>query len=464
MKPTLSSLHSPPAVSRETRDTIAAISTAPGRGGIGVVRVSGPAANQVAQGVLGKVPPPRHAQHGVFRDALGGALDEGIALSFPAPHSYTGEDVLELQGHGGMAVLASVLHRCLELGCRPARPGEFTERAFLNGQLDLAEAEAVADLIDAASQEAARSAARTLIGEFSLRVHTLLERLIDLRMHAEACIDFPEEEIDPADREALLKKLESTSASLVEIRCAAAQGVVLRDGLTVALIGRPNAGKSSLLNRLAGQEVAIVTPIPGTTRDQVRATIHLNGVPIHLIDTAGLRETDDPVEAIGIQRTWDAVSQAGAALMIVEAGQMAGRAEAEIVAQLPAALPMVWVYNKIDLDHARPVSRETSREGRNATIFLSALTGEGVEALRAWLLETVGWQPGGEGVFSARARHLDALERVAAHLENASQRLAQFELFAEELRLAQRALGEITGEFHADDLLGEIFGRFCIGK
>jgi len=445
------------------RETIAAIATAAGRGGIGVVRISGNGLAGFAQKVLGKAAIPRTATLATFLDSQGSAIDQGIALFFPQPHSYTGEDVLELQGHGGAAVLQGLLQRCIELGCRLAKPGEFTERAFLNNKLDLAQAEAVADLIEASSVEAAKSAIKSLTGEFSNRVHALTDHLIELRMHVEACIDFPEEEIDPADRalqQAKLQRLRGLQANLAR---EAKQGAVLRDGLTVALIGRPNVGKSSLLNRLAGEEVAIVTPIAGTTRDYVRATILIKGIPIHLIDTAGLRDTDDAVEKVGIARTWVAVEKAGAALLIAEAGEMIGQNEAEILAQLPAALPVAWVYNKIDV-HGQQSERTKNDQDRHATIKLSALTGEGVELVREWLLETAGWQPSGEGVFMARERHLTALKIAEDHLNTAAERSQQFELFAEELRLAQSALASITGEFTPDDLLGQIFGKFCIGK
>ena len=451
-------------VSRGTPDTIAAIATPAGRSGIGIVRVSGAMAKPVIRGVMGKVPEPRQATFATFRDAAGAAIDQGVALYFPAPQSYTGEDILELQGHGGTAVLTRLLKRCLELGSRLARPGEFTERAFLNDKLDLAQAESVADLIEAGSEEAARSAARTLTGEFSRRVHQLTEALTELRTHVEACIDFPEEEIDPADRAAQQVKLQRIRSLQSNLAREARQGVVLRDGLTVVLIGRPNVGKSSLLNCLAGDEVAIVTPIAGTTRDHVRATIHLEGVPIHLIDTAGLRDTDDAVEKIGIARTWAAIDRAGAALLISEAGEMAGRNEAEILQQLPNNLPTAWVYNKIDLYQPVGVSRGTLTTGNHVSLFVSALTGEGIDSLRAWLLETAGWHPGNEGVFLARERHMVALGAAESHLEAASTQVAQYELFAEELRLAQMALSSITGEFTSDDLLGEIFSRFCIGK
>lgn len=452
------------SVSRGTSDSIAAIATPAGRGGIGVVRVSGPGVKSVMQGVLGRVIQPRQATYAAFQDNAGIAIDEGVALYFSAPHSYSGEDVLELQGHGGPAVMARLLRRCTELGCRLARPGEFTERAFLNDKLDLAQAESVADLIEAGSEEAARSAARTLTGEFSARVYQLTEKLTELRMHVEACIDFPEEEIDPADRATQQSALKTIRTLLANLTREAQQGVVLRDGLTVVLIGRPNVGKSSLLNCLAGDEVAIVTPIPGTTRDHVRVTIHLEGVPIHLIDTAGLRDTDDAVEKIGITRTWAAIEKAGAALLIAEAGEMAGRNEAEILRRLPTKLPTAWVYNKIDLYRPTGVSRETSRVENDFSLFVSALTGEGIDTLRAWLLETAGWRPSGEGVFLARARHLAALAATESHLEAASTRNDQYELFAEELRLAQMSLSSITGKFTSDDLLGEIFSRFCIGK
>ena len=442
-------------------DSIAAIATAPGRGGIGVVRVSGGSLTALATALTGKQLEPRRATLATFNAANGTAIDQGLAFYFPAPHSFTGEDVVELHGHGGNVVMQLLLQRCIELGCRLAEPGEFTRRAFLNDKLDLAQAESVADLIDAASAEAARSAVRSLVGEFSLRIDALLRGLIELRMHVEACIDFPEEEIDPADRATVQMKLGQIQAQLDGLLAEARQGAVLRDGLTVALIGRPNVGKSSLLNRLAGEDVAIVTPIAGTTRDQVRATITLEGVPIHLIDTAGLRPTDDPVEQIGIERTWQAVGKAGAALLISEAGEAVGENEARIVQQLPEDLPLAWVYNKIDLHGLQPSMR---RDARHTNIRLSAQFGEGIGLLRQWLLETAGWLPHGEGVFMARARHLHALRSAKECLARAALELGRWELLAEELRLAQMELAAITGEFTADDLLGQIFSRFCIGK
>ena len=446
---------------------IAAIATAPGRGGIGVVRVSGEGVQTLMQALIEQTIPARLATLAVFRDVDANVIDQGIALYFPAPHSYTGEDVLELQGHGGPAVMQRLLRRCLALGCRIARPGEFTERAFLNGKLDLAQAESVADIIEASSEAAAKSAARTLTGEFSARIHELTRRLTDLRMHVEACIDFPEEEIDPADRAAQFDKLQQIRALQADLARKAKLGAVLRDGLTVVLIGCPNVGKSSLLNRLAGEDVAIVTPVAGTTRDHVRATIHLDGVPIHLIDTAGLRVTDDEVEKIGIARTWAAIEHAGAALFITEAGSGAGVEEAEILERLPKKLPVMSVHNKVDLLGEADVSRGTSdikSPGHSKTLQVSALTGVGVDALREWLLATAGWVPSGESVFLARERHLRALAAATAHVNAASALNQQYELFAEELRLAQGALASITGEFTADDLLGEIFSRFCIGK
>ncbi len=449
------------------RETIAAIATASGRGGIGVVRISGKALASWVNEILRITITPRTATLCSFYDADDTVIDQGIALFFPQPHSYTAEDVLELQGHGGPAVLQRLLQRCLELGCRLAKPGEFTERAFLNNKLDLAQAESVADLIDASSVEAAKSAIKSLTGEFSSQIHALVVGLTELRMHVEACIDFPEEEIDPADRALQNSKLQHLRTLRAILSRSAKQGAVLRDGLTVALIGRPNVGKSSLLNRLAGEEVAIVTPIAGTTRDHVRATILIKGVPIHLIDTAGLRHTEDVVEKIGIERTWLAVEKAGAVLLIAEAGEMVGENEAEILAKLPPTLPVAWVYNKIDAYGQRPQLIRDD-EKHQATIKISALTGEGVELVREWLLEKAGWQPSGEGVFMARERHLTALKLAEAHLDAAAllaeHSVVQFELFAEELRLAQQAFASITGEFTPDDLLGEIFGKFCIGK
>jgi tRNA modification GTPase len=438
------------------------VATPPGRGGIGVVRVSGRDAASIARAIAGKLPEPRIATLAEFRATDGGIIDEGIALFFPMPHSYTGEDVLELQGHGGPMVMTQLLRRCVELGARIAEPGEFTRRAFLNDRIDLAQAEGVADLIDASSVEAARSAARSLGGDFSRRIHALVDHLVDLRMHVEACIDFPEEEIDPADIEAQRAKLSTAIGMLSTLREEARQGTLLRDGLVVVLIGRPNVGKSSLLNRLAGEDVAIVTPFAGTTRDYVRATLSLEGVPIHLIDTAGLRQAKDEVERIGVERTWRAIEQAGAAVYVTEAGEAPGHEEAAHLAALPGGLPVARVVNKIDLTGMPP--GHARQEGQVPVLNLSAKTGEGVAALRQWLLDTAGWKPHGEGLFMARERHLVALDEASQHLRRATESSQAFELFAEELRLAQRALGRITGEFGAEELLGAIFSRFCIGK
>jgi len=440
-------------------ETIAAVATPPGRGGIGVVRISGARARAIATAIAGELAAPRVAHLADFRAADGAAIDNGLVLFFPAPHSYTGEDVVELQGHGGPVVMQQLLRRCIELGARIAQPGEFTRRAFLNERLDLAQAESVADLIDASSVEAARSAARSLAGEFSRRIHALVAALVDLRVHVEACIDFPEEEIDPADREAQARKLAAIRASLEAVLAQARQGAVLREGLTVVLIGRPNVGKSSLLNRMAGDEIAIVTAIPGTTRDYVRATVSLEGVPVHLVDTAGLRDAADEVERLGIERSWRAVDRAGAVLFVSDSEAEAAR-DAALIARIPSDLPLARVINKIDLS-GEPAGRFD--DGQGTAFRVSAVTGSGMEALEGWLLEVAGWRPHGEGLFMARERHLMALAAAKAALE-AAERQQPLELKAEELRIAQLALGRITGEVSADDLLGAIFAGFCIGK
>ena len=411
--------------------------------------------------MAGSLPAARRAMLAHFRAADGACIDQGIALFFPAPHSYTGEDVLELQGHGGPVVMRELVRRCLELGARLAEPGEFTRRAFLNDRLDLAQAESVADLIDASSVEAARSAARSLAGDFSRRIHELVAALVELRMHVEACIDFPEEEIDPADRRMQTEKLGAIRARLETLLAEAEQGAVLREGLTVVLIGRPNVGKSSLLNRLAGDEVAIVTPIAGTTRDYVRATVSLEGVPIHLIDTAGLRAAGDEIERIGIARTWQAVEAAGAALFITENDALPEGEERAHLERLPRRMAVARVVNKIDLTGAR-AGREAS--GGEVVLRLSAKTGEGLGELKSWLLEAAGWKSHGEGPFMARERHLVALQAARENLAAAANASQAFELMAEELRLSQNFLGQITGAVSADDLLGAIFSRFCIGK
>ena len=440
------------------RDTIAAVATPAGRGGIGIVRVSGPKAPEIASTVLGKLPDPRRATRCPFRDARGESIDEGIALYYPAPHSYTGEPVLELQGHGGPVVMQALLAACLDAGARLAEPGEFTRRAFLDGRLDLAQAEAVADLIDAASREAARSALRSLTGEFSAAIESLVAQLVELRALTEAMLDFPAEEVDALHREDAALRLARARAALEEVLAKSRQGSLLRAGIRVVLAGRPNVGKSSLLNRLAGEERAIVTPIPGTTRDALREPIQIEGVPLVIVDTAGLRESRDEVERLGVERTRREVEGADLVLVVLEAGSSPGAEERALIASMPEAVAHLLVNNKVDLI-------ATSKPGKHdGAIWVSAKTGAGLDALRRALLEAAGWSSSGESAFLARERHLRALARARTHLAAAAGERLAWELFAEELRLAQVALGEITGEFTADDLLGEIFARFCIGK
>jgi tRNA modification GTPase len=441
-------------------DTIAAVATAPGRAGIGVVRVSGPAAAAIASAILQRTLQPRVATLCDFVDAKSRLLDRGIAILYSAPHSYTGEHVLELQGHGGPAVLSVILRRCLELGARPARPGEFTQRAFLNDKIDLAQAESVADLIDASSEAAVRSAVRSLAGEFSERVTELNRTLIDLRMLVEATLDFPEEEIDLPDRSEAAQKLALLRDHVSGLLAHAEQGRLLRDGAKIVLIGQPNVGKSSLMNRLAEEEVAIVTEIPGTTRDPLRYELAIEGVPVHVVDTAGLRTAGDAVEKIGIERAWREIHQADLALLVVDASVGISRAEQGILSELPPGLKNIIVFNKLDIVNKGTIGPEA--ESRH--VWLSAKTGQGLDLLRQAILREIGWRAPHEGPFSARERHLHALREVAASLERAAKVSGALELMAEELRLAQQAFERITGRFSADDLLGEIFSRFCIGK
>jgi tRNA modification GTPase len=465
-------------------DPIAAIVTAPGRGAVGIVRLSGRNLAPLMSALFGRALQPRHATYLPFLDAAGQPIDHGIALHFPAPHSYTGEEVLELQGHGGAVVLQMLLQRCLQagaaLGLRLAQPGEFTQRAFLNDKLDLAQAEAVADLIDASTEAAVRSANRSLAGAFSTQVQALLQALTELRMLVEATLDFPEEDIDFVRQADVQGRLQRQAALLEEIRGQARQGALLRDGLRIVIAGQPNAGKSSLLNALAGAELAIVSPVAGTTRDKIQQTLQIEGVPLHVIDTAGLRDSTDLVEQMGVARAWQEIDTADAVLFLHDGARLWGadtddlaaladaracrEADAAIAAllrqRLPERVPVIDVWNKQDLlSHAQ-------RAGLPPGIALSTRTGEGLAALRAALLQAAGWQPAAEGGFMARQRHLQALERV--HLGEAQAHLAApaplLDLLAEELRLAQNALSEITGAFGADDLLGVIFSRFCIGK
>jgi tRNA modification GTPase len=445
-------------------DTIAAISTAAGRGGIGIVRVSGSACPAIARALIGRVPVPRMAELHTFRAADRQPIDAGIVLYFPAPHSFTGEDVLELQGHGGPVVLDQLLRRVLELGARAAAPGEFTERAFLNDKLDLAQAEAVADLIDSGSAQAARAAVRSLQGEFSAQVHELAERVLELRMWTEAAIDFPEEEIDFLRDRALGERMEFIRRRFAELAETARQGALLRDGLTLVIAGRPNAGKSSLLNRLAGYEAAIVTPFPGTTRDVLRERIEIDGLPLHVLDTAGLRDAADEVEIEGIRRARHEIGRADRVLFIVDSSDAAAMAAIDgDLAKLPAVVPRTVVFNKIDRS-GEPARVE---EGTPARVYLCASSGGGIDGLRAHLKDCIGFHPAADGALSARARHLDALRRARAHVEEAHRLLTERhagELVAQELLDAQRDLGEITGQVTSDELLGRIFSSFCIGK
>jgi tRNA modification GTPase len=439
--------------SGELRDTVAAVATPAGRGGIGIVRVSGPAVPRIAAAVLGRLPAARQATLSNFVDASGERLDEGIALYFPAPHSYTGEAVLELQGHGGPVVTHEVLRAALDAGARLAEPGEFTRRAFLNGRLDLAQAEAVADLIDAASREAARSAMRSLAGEFSAAIHGLVADLTELRALTEAMLDFPEEEVDSLHRSDAQARLARLRVALEDVLARSRQGNLLRAGIHVVLAGRPNVGKSSLLNRLAGEERAIVTAVPGTTRDALRESIQIEGVPIVVVDTAGLRESGDEVERLGMERTRSEMERADVVLVVLEAGTLEAPA-----GSLPTASTRITVVNKIDLVAGAAAGRQ------GEAIHVSAKTGAGLDALRQALLAAAGWTARGESVFLARERHLRALSAAREYLEAAAAQDLQWEFFAEELRLAQEALGAVTGRVSADDLLGEIFSRFCVGK
>ncbi len=450
-------------------DPIVAVATASGRGAVGIVRASGADLSALIQAVCGRALVPRQATLLPFIGSDGQALDRGLAIHFPAPHSYTGEDVLELQAHGGPVLLQLLLARCLQAqpGLRLAAPGEFTERAFLNDKIDLAQAEAVADLIDASTEAAVRSAARSLSGAFSAQVADLAQRTVQLRMLVEATLDFPEEEIDFLEQAGARARLDGVEAAVALALSRARQGALLREGLQVVLAGQTNVGKSSLLNALAGAELAIVTPIPGTTRDKVSQTIQIEGVPLHVIDTAGLRgdaDAIDEVERIGIGRSWQAIGEADAVIFLhdlARCGQPAhDAADAAIAARLPQGVPVLQVYNKADLPNAPPPPA--------GGLALSARTGQGLDVLRHALLAQAGWQAPPEGLFMARARHVQALQRTQMHLRRAQQHAAErdaaLELLAEELRLAHRALGEITGEFSSEDLLGEIFGRFCIGK
>ncbi len=448
-------------------DTIVASATPPGRGGLAVIRVSGPAAVEVARKVAGPLPPPRRLSRRILHASDDSPIDEGMAVFFPAPRSFTGEDVVEIHCHGGPVIVDLLLQSLLSCGARMARPGEFSKRAFLNDRMDLAQAEAVADLIEAGSSQAARAALRSLQGEFSDRVHRLAEAVTELRVYVEAAMDFPDEEIDFLSDAAVADSIEALSQAFTELTASATQGALLRDGMTVVLAGAPNVGKSSLLNRLTGQPSAIVTHLPGTTRDVLRERISIEGMPLHVIDTAGLRDAVDPVEAEGVRRARREMEKADLVLLLVDASQTAPDSVIETRGMsIPEDVPVTVVRNKVDLTSEPPGVGSPDGAGR-PTIKISALHGQGMAELRRHLEERVGYEPGAEGAMSARRRHLDALDRARGHVQQGASQLMEFgaaELMAEELRLAHHCLGEITGEVSSEDLLGRIFSSFCIGK
>ena len=445
-------------------NTIAAISTAPGAGGIGVVRVSGPLALEIGQKISGAILVPRIANFHNFKDLNGTLIDQGLILFFSAPHSFTGEDIIELQCHGGTVVTQSILNLCLKNGAKLAEPGDFTKRAYLNNKIDLAQAESVADLINASTEEAAQGAVNSLSGKFSIEINNLLKNLIELRMYVEACLDFPEEDIDFISEGNVKDKLQHLSETMMHIMQAASQGQLLRDGISLVLVGQPNVGKSSLLNQLSGEDKAIVTDIPGTTRDAITSDINLNGIPLNIIDTAGLRETDDPIEKFGIEKTWSSLEKGHVALFLVEASKGITDYEQSILGRLPKDIKQIWIFNKIDLLNGKAKLKKLNND---QIVYMSAKTGEGLDLLKQAILNEVGFKENSEGSenkFIARKRHLEALESVHHSLQNAQLNIASAELVAEELTIAQKYLCSITGEFSSDDLLGEIFSQFCIGK
>ena len=444
--------------------TIVAISTASGAGGIGVVRLSGPLALEIGQQISGSNLKPRIAKFHSFKDLNGSLIDQGLILFFPGPNSFTGDDVIEFQCHGGTVVTQSILDICLRLDAVLAEPGEFSKRAYLNNKIDLAQAESIADLINASTVEAAQSAANSLSGKFSLEINNLLKYLIELRMYVEACLDFPEEDIDFISEGNVKEKLQNLTETMAKIIRAASQGQLLRDGISLVLVGQPNVGKSSLLNQLSGENKAIVTDIPGTTRDAITSDINLNGIVLNIIDTAGLRDTDDPIEKFGIEKTWSSLEKGHIALFLVDASKGITEYEKGILKRLPEEIKRMWVFNKIDLIKGKPKIEQLNND---QIVYMSAKTGDGLELLKKAILNEVGFKENSEGSeskFIARKRHLEALENVHKSLQSAQLNMASAELIAEDLTIAQKYLSSITGEFTSDDLLGEIFSQFCIGK